>query len=381
MTVSCPFAQSVVLVFLLFSITVESGASEPRAPENLSRQADLLASDAARPPFFVSPDTAPTERRAFIQALQTHTGSLRSLYDAWIDRVGANGILDGIESLRPGCHSEAHDLGKVIFARLENIGEALRACDRRCHSGCMHGILMEKFAAMCSVDGQLEFELLAPSIDLICRAEPRMREAYSVGDCAHGVGHALMFLSEYRVAKAVDACSGFRDEPMRYYCATGAYMEYVTAGKADATLAEASFSPCDQHPYPAACARYLMPRLLRFELERSGSTQRVLDLCLSKPSGPERLGCIHGLGNAFMPWIAQGKLQLGEVCARFADDEMRVCVEGAMERMARYHRDRASEVCSQLSEDPRRVCDEALRNELYSMDKDFEPYLEPLSKR
>jgi len=60
---------------------------------------------------------------------------------------------------------------------------------------------------------------------------------------------------------------------------------------------------------------------------------------------------------------------------------MRFCVEGAMEPMARYHRDRASEVFSQLSDDPRRVCDEALRNELYSMDKDFEPYLEPLSKR
>jgi GGDEF domain-containing protein len=82
-----------------------------------------------------------------------------------------------------------------------------------------------------------------------------------------------------------------------------------------------------------------------------------------------------------MPWIARGELQLEEVCARFAGDEMRVCVEGAMERMARYHRDRATKVCSQLADAPRRVCEEALRNELYSMDKDFEPYLEPQTER
>ncbi len=349
-------------------------ACAPGDPEQTGEAPARAATEVSGRPLYVSAAAAPAEREAFVAALQTHEAPLRALYAGWIERIGANGILDGIESLRPRCHSEAHDLGKVVYALLGEIGASLRACDRRCHSGCMHGVLMEAFTAACSVDGQLRFELLAPSVELVCAEEPQMRAHYSQGDCAHGVGHALMFLSDYRVPQALDGCRGFREETMRYYCATGAYMEFVTAGRADATLREARFSPCDTHPYPAACARYLMPRLLHFEMQSSGSPQRAVDACLSQ-QGAARLGCFHGLGNAFMPYVVSGGTKINDACLRFAPDEQRMCIEGVVERMSRYEPERALEVCVELAGEPRRICNRARENRMYAPDKDLRLYV------
>src|SRR5437016_6741414 len=54
---------------------------------------------------------------------------------------GANGVLDGVEQLWPHCHEEAHDLGKVVYARLRELARSLQVCANRCNAGCMHGVL------------------------------------------------------------------------------------------------------------------------------------------------------------------------------------------------------------------------------------------------
>lgn len=350
------------------------------APAPASEEAPARANEPR--PLYVSPKTAPEQRLGFVEALAAYPGSLYEIYDAWIDRIGANGILDGIHQLRPACHSEAHDLGKVIHARLQSIGDSLRACDRRCHSGCMHGVLMAAFTEMCSVDGRLKLELLAPAIEVLCMAEPQMRADYDFGDCAHGVGHALMFLADYSVPVAIAACGGFRDERMRYYCATGAYMEYVTDGHADQTLAEASFYPCDTHPYPAACARYLMPRFLSLLAEDGNTASHLYRMC-QRQEGKRRVGCYHGIGNATSELVGRGTLSIADVCGGLGRDEEQVCIEGVMERMSRYAPGWAQRVCAQLEGPSREICDRATRGGMYRMDREPRLYTreDPLSRR
>jgi hypothetical protein len=151
-------------------------------------------------------------------------------------------------------------------------------------------------------------------------------------------------------------------------------MEFVTSGHADETIRQGLFEPCGSHPYPAACARYLMPRLLRSELARTNSAKPLFELCRSQV-GAVRLGCVHGLGNAMMPWLSAGRVRLAEVCPPASPDEQRVCIEGAVERLARYEPQRAAEVCAELEGARRSICDEAARNQMYNMDKDLSLYL------
>ena len=352
------------LAGLLAAVLMAPGLARAEEAQELSVEERRL---------YVAPEDAPEARRAFVEALASHRGGFYELYDSWIERVGANGILDGIDELYAGCHSEAHDLGKVVHARLGSIGDSLRSCDRRCHSGCMHGVLMSAFTEMCTVDGRLHLDLLAPSIELVCMAEPQMQADYDQGDCAHGVGHALMFLADYSVPVAVAACTGFGDEVMRYYCATGAYMEFVTDGRADADIEQRRFFPCDSHPYPAACARYLMPRLLGYELQKNGSAYGLFELCRGQ-EGHRRIGCYHGLGNALAALVVRGAVSIETACGELPPDEQQVCIDGVIERLARYHPTRAAEICSELEDEPRQVCERAIRGGMYRMDRDRRLY-------
>ena len=346
------------LFVLLGSLLVAAGCgAEPPA----------VAPDG--PPLYVPVDGTLEQRRAFARELASHTDTLYALYDAWVERIGANGILDGIEAVRPGCHSEAHDLGKVVHDRVGSVGQALRACDRRCHSGCMHGVLMAAFTEMCTVEGQLRLELLAGSVENVCLAEPQMQADYAPGDCAHGVGHALMFLADYTIDRALDACESFGDSRLRYYCATGAFMEFVTAGRADEQIAGRSFAPCDVHRYPMACARYLLPRWLDSEMRETGSAERMFELCRAQ-QGLRRTGCFHGLGNALMRYVERGVMPMASACLQLEADARQVCIDGVFERMGRYFPARAAIVCSELDGRDREICARAIEGGMYRMDRD-----------
>jgi len=90
-----------------------------------------------------------------------------------------------------------------------------------------------------------------------------------------------------------------------------------------------------------------------------------------------RLGCFHGLGNAHVPYLAKGLVSLKQVCAGLAKNEKIVCIDGAIERLAKYHEPRALEVCQEYHEEETTNCLSAVKNKMYNMEKDLRLYLNP----
>jgi hypothetical protein len=207
-----------------------------------------------------------------------------------------------------------------------------------------------------------------------CYRNAVMTASYSPGDCAHGVGHALMVVTRYDIPASVKACAGFDDRAMVYYCATGAYMEYVTErDEADAKI-RSLFYPCDTYEYPAACARYKMVHVVERHYEAGKRIDDLARQC-EKLVGKFRLGCFHGLGNAHMWLIASGETTLRNVCNRPDGNERFMCIEGAMERMAKFHERRAREVCEEIESKDRQICFTAVQHKMYNIKKDFTLYL------
>ena len=313
----------------------------------------------------------------------------RALYEEFLPRIGANGLRESIQQAYPACHDEGHDLGKVIFAKLRDVGTALESCADACASGCMHGVLMEFFtdsgatAAGQPTGGEhpggqhdhsarLTTEQVARRIPTMCDS-PAFTRMYRPGDCAHGVGHAAMFLSSYDLDRSIALCEHFPTYPMKYYCATGAYMEYrLTRSAADYPVHGALY-PCDRVPYPAACFRYVftytLPRLYR----AGGSLDDVTEKCLAL-EGKYRLGCFHGIGNAHMRVVSQGRLSLDAVCSAGSRDDQTACIEGAMERLGKFSPTVAAERCEALSGWRKDVCSAATQRKMYDMDKSFALY-------
>jgi len=340
---------------------------------------ELPGHDGPAGALFVDPRTVVGARLDFVANLRA-LGPKRALFEQSIDVIGANGVLDGVEQLWPHCHEEAHDLGKVVYARLRELARSLQVCANRCNAGCMHGVLMEALRQDArGATGPPRAGLpssLKPRINDLCRRDPEMIARYSPGDCAHGVGHALMWLADYDVQPALDACKLFVEPPLAYYCATGAYMEYVTERDPEDAKSRSLLYPCDTFEYPTACARHKMGYVVQRHYRARGTTADLVHAC-ERLGGSLRHGCFHGLGNAHMGLIAVGRTSLGAVCLHGTREDRVVCIEGAIERMARYHEDRALTVCAELAEIDRRTCLSAAKNKMYSTTKDLSLYLRP----
>ncbi len=344
-------------------------------------------SDDVSAVLFVDPGTVRTEYTAFVAELKkTRASSLknrRNLYAEYVPIIGANGVLDGITELWPKCHSEAHDLGKVIFGKTGDMSVSLQVCRDGCYSGCMHGVLMEAFAgartsAQADPEQHVDVDIVKSLMEDICSKNSTMTSAYSPGDCAHATGHALMVLADYRVSEAIRYCDDFGSDPMRYYCATGAYMEYITERDIiDTTVGRRTFYPCDTGRYPAACMRYKMPHVIGRLVKKKQDVEPFMRRC-DEFAGVVRIGCYHGAGNGYMSLIAGERITLQDVCGQGTDDERAACIDGAMERMAKYYPDRAAEVCRDLPSGSfeRKICGEAAGRGMYNMEKDLSLYVE-----
>jgi len=316
-------------------------------------------------------------KKEFLERLRKSGKEKRRLYEDFFPYLGAEGILNGIKELWPHCHSEAHDLGKVIYSHVQDITKGIEICDERCHSGCMHGVLMEAITTKGWTESSgFDVAILRPLVSPLCSTNSLLTKAYSPGDCAHGVGHALTVVANYHIQSALRGCELFGNEKAEYYCATGVYMEYVNVSDESDSRSKSLLYPCDAFAFPAACARYKMVHVIRRHYQSRRQLENLKEQCRQFPSRV-RLGCFHGLGNAHVPYLAKGLISLNQVCSGLTKNEEIVCIDGAIERLAKYDGPRALEVCQEFHEEETTHCLSAVRHKMYNMEKDLGLYLDP----
>lgn len=292
----------------------------------------------------------------------------RAIFDKYLGELGADAMLDFLESTYPQCHGESHELGQSIFAKYKKIGAALGQCKARCTTGCMHGVLVEAFR-------EYTFEDITGQLAGFCKDD--MTAMYKPGNCAHGTGHALIMVTNYNIAEAIKGCSTFLDPAMQYYCASGVFMEYLQERKhstTDPQQPESLHFPCDTYTqFPAACYRYKTLEILEaFEGDTEEAfeddMEEVAEECLALPR-ERRLGCFHGLGWAYIEDIGDDPALLSEVCRYGTSDDQTVCIEGAIEKLSDFNKETALSACSALKGENASVCRAAAEEKMYRMNK------------
>ena len=63
---------------------------------------------------------------------------LRAFYTGWLDRIGANGIVDTLKRVEPGS-GRGYGLGKLLFEKIGEIPRALARCEEICNSAACTG--------------------------------------------------------------------------------------------------------------------------------------------------------------------------------------------------------------------------------------------------
>jgi hypothetical protein len=279
------------------------------------------------------------------------------VFEKYLPSLGANTLLDFLERRYPGCHAQSHELGQAIFSTTRDVETALKRCDTRCTSGCMHGVVTAAF-------GDATFGAVLARMDEFC-TRGEMTAIHKPGNCAHGLGHALMFVTHGDERRSMEGCLGFSREAMQYYCGTGVYMERFILDSASKRVSASVLAPCDKETlFPGACYRYKGAELWR----ALGSPDSVASRC-ARLDGLQRRGCYHGLGYAAIGSVLQDPQRMEQICATGTTEDRIVCVEGVIEKLADVNEGRARAACAFVEDALRSVCDEAVQRKMYGLAK------------
>lgn len=288
----------------------------------------------------------------------TKANQRRQIFAKYLDTLGTQGILDVLEERNTYCHNEAHELGRAVYARFKDLGKSLSECGSRCTSACLHGVLKEAF-------GNATIEEVRPRLATVC-TEGAMNDIRRPGNCAHGMGHALMLILNNDVEKSVDGCKGFNDSAMEYYCVTGIYMELFDRAPEWDAKGAALLYPCDTYTrFPAACYRYQGARLLR---KLGGDREKLAETCRSLPAS-QRPGCFHGFGFANLPEVSKKPELMAGLCPDSPAEDQTMCIEGVIESLAAFNPSQATTACSHLKDRAGDICKAAAQEGTYRLKK------------
>lgn len=392
------FKRSCLVVFLMFLFTTviiasllsckgdENNNEIDRVNDNRKIEFDRSDMGTVNTKDFSSWENLNDEIKGSFENSYNTERNKRGVFENYYKTIGPAAMLGYLEFKNPYCHSQAHDLGKTIFAKLLDFNQSLIVCGNRCTNGCMHGVVSEAFGhekykdviksvnAMCGAIPESfsdkKYEEVAKTMNDFCK-QGDMSKLHKEGNCAHAMGHALMMLSDNDIKKAIQACKEFPEKAMGYYCATGVFMEYADGivqkiNNKEDFKRQSMHYPCDAYKeYPAACYRYML-NIIGYELKADAET--LIQEC-RKLGDSQRGGCFHGLGRMYSKKIAEDPHLINKLCLEDDSEDNIMCIEGAIEKLSDYNENDALKVCSLLLGKNKTICENAAREKMYRLDK------------
>lgn len=361
-----------VLFVLLAYLGFSTARAEPHSHHQHMHDASADEKSVARPDANVAWATVDAQLKEQFANDFHEAKDTRPIFEKYLNKLSVRAMLDFLELENPLCHGDAHELGKALYASNKDLSQSLMLCGNGCTNACMHGVVGEAF-------GNREYQNVVSEMSTFC-TEGEMAKLHKPGNCAHGMGHALMLLTKHDLAKSIEGCSRFTTPGMDFYCATGVFMEYrddllnqQAMGKT--VQRPGTLYPCDTYTqYSAACYRYMLSTIAG-ELNLNGA--QLIDTCL-KMAGDQRLGCFHGLGSSYVNEIANDPSLLARLCLSGGPQDQIMCIEGTIEKLADYNEPRAITVCNTLEGENQQICLAAAHEKMYRLDKATMPLYRPI---
>lgn len=128
------------------------------------------------------------------------------------------------------CHRFTHYLGQYTYEKENDFPSTLEQCSNYCGSGCYHGVAEKYFATKYGSISNITIESLSLEIAGVCKENDKTKVSQQQcdqkeADALHGLGHALMFLTNNDLPQSLHICDGAN----RYAnaCYDGVFMDNV----------------------------------------------------------------------------------------------------------------------------------------------------------
>ena len=125
--------------------------------------------------------------------------------------------------VKGNCHQLVHVIGRAAGLLFGDVAQAYERGNEFCWSGYYHGV-MEAILA------KIGYQNVKTQLNTIC-AGVGATERYSFAhyNCAHGLGHGVMLVSQHELFDALTTCDSLGDGWERESCYGGVFMENILA--------------------------------------------------------------------------------------------------------------------------------------------------------
>lgn len=283
----------------------------------------------------------------------------------FLKSVFAAGLID-----QNKCHILGHKLGEEVIKRPYNLEEVFTHAKSLCAYGYTHGIL----AAISK--NKIEHGTIKKGTDTCQR--------YSGQSCLHGLGHALIYTTDYDLLKALHLCDAYTTDQVPSSCYDGVFMSYSLSSL---SLNQALSFRKIQNPLMTCNTIEERYRLRCYWRSVPIQLLQFTRMTPAQPSTVAEVGkqIVSRMRPAF--WYGIGKqvqaLTMGNVkdifwfCAQLPLEAQQGCLEGAARNMIVIDggsTDRANMFCLSLKPEQQPSCLSLLTDPNYpdNLIKDFE---------
>lgn len=251
------------------------------------------------------------------------------------------GVLQDLETAAPRnqedyftCHKLTHYVGQEAYTRLQSVPAVYASCNMTCGGGCYHGALEAYFGSRFGAQyNAADSQALVAATVTICGKKENYPQKGVYHQCIHGLGHALMFITDGDLPRSLSFCDALSKDDRRL-CYAGAFMENV--GSTTDNLAHPArflreddpFYPCDilEAKYLPTC--YTL-QSIHFTIISKYDWEKTAGLCSRAPD-PYRMDCFLALGG-IQVYNIQEPERIKAGCAVIADAGYRnECIKGVI---------------------------------------------------
>lgn len=260
------------------------------------------------------------------------------------------------------CHSFTHFLGQYEYHKTKSVSAVYQECTSACDGGCWHGAIEGYFQEKKIALNEIIPDVLKNEVKTICGNTEQYSLLTHYTQCIHGLGHALMFLTDGELFQSLKFCDVLEGEHDRVQCYLGVFMENdggVTSAHPSRFISEADPQyPCADvdAPYQWSCYFNKGPYFARIA---RGDWKQMIQLCSSVKTENGRFACFFGMGETLVTLVAKPDAMKAQ-CALINDAVLKdYCIRGvAVSLMTVFAGDspRVIRFCEIVDEENKRNC-------------------------
>jgi hypothetical protein len=267
-----------------------------------------------------------------------------------------------VSSVHGNCHQLTHVIGREAGRKYKDISKAYDHGDNFCWSGYFHGVM----EAVVARYGPSE---VPKRLNSICVGiANKARYSFDHYNCAHGLGHGVMLITNDELFKSLKICDNLKDGWERESCYGGVFMENIMARLNPDH--DTKYLRDDQPLYPCTAVAdryaqqcYLMQTSRALDV-LGGDFKKVFGVCATVKM-PYRDTCWQSLGRDASGRSVSDVSKTHETCMLGASQEARKnCIVGAVKDFIAYFHGntQAIQLCDSFSAGLAATCHETRKS-------------------